>query len=343
MGRLWERLDERYGSPELVEAAIMNKLRDFPKLINKDSKRLDDLSDILFEIESVKEDTRYRSLLAYYNLSSEILPTVNKLPHNIQEKWITRAASYKKQHSVTFPPFSIFAEFIREISKVRNDPGFAYEQSVPYRKEHMPQKPFVAKSSISVKKTEVSQAEEVSRNDLCPVHNSTRSLNQCRGFRAKPLQQRKKFLSENGICYRCCDSNKHLRRTCTQPVKCTECGSDRHPTALHVTSESTSGGSTSLSSAADYGGEENKRTVVKSAIPITSKCTDICGDNFAGKACAKIILVKVYPKEHTEKAIMTYAIFDDQSNRSLAKSDLFTDLDIHAREVNYTLSSCGGA
>jgi len=123
-----------------------------------------------------------------------------------------------------------------------------------------------------------------------------------------------------------------LQLTCTQPVKCTQ-----HPTALHVTSESTFGRSTRLSSVIDYGGEENKRTLVNSVIS-----TDICGVNFAGKWCAKIILVKVYPKGQPEKVIMTYATFDDQSDRSLAKSDLFTDLAIRAREVNYTLSSCGG-
>lgn len=38
--RIWSRLQERYGSPELVESALKTKLRDFPRITNRDSKRL---------------------------------------------------------------------------------------------------------------------------------------------------------------------------------------------------------------------------------------------------------------------------------------------------------------
>lgn len=44
--RLWERLDDRYGCPELIEEA----LKRFPKLFNKDYKKLYELTDILGEI-----------------------------------------------------------------------------------------------------------------------------------------------------------------------------------------------------------------------------------------------------------------------------------------------------
>jgi hypothetical protein len=50
---------------------------------------------------------QYTVLLSYFNSSSGVLPIINKLPYNIQEKWTMRAANYKKQHSVPFPPFSL--------------------------------------------------------------------------------------------------------------------------------------------------------------------------------------------------------------------------------------------
>ncbi len=40
--------------------------------------------------------------------------------------------------------------------------------------------------------------------------------------------------------------------------------------------------------------------------------------------------------------LKTYAILDEQSNRSLAKTELFDDLDIHGQEIEYTLASCAG-
>jgi hypothetical protein len=40
-----------------------------------------------------------------------------------------RAANYKKQHNVPFPPFSLVLNFVKEISKIRNDPSFSYLMS----------------------------------------------------------------------------------------------------------------------------------------------------------------------------------------------------------------------
>jgi hypothetical protein len=39
--------------------------------------------------------------------------------------------TYKSRHDVPFPPFTEFSKFIREMSIVRNDPGFNYEQELP--------------------------------------------------------------------------------------------------------------------------------------------------------------------------------------------------------------------
>ena len=50
---LWSRLDERFGSPELVESALKNKVNKFSKIPQGQPKGLYDLSDILAEIESV--------------------------------------------------------------------------------------------------------------------------------------------------------------------------------------------------------------------------------------------------------------------------------------------------
>lgn len=81
LSRIWERLNDRYGSPEMVEFALKQKLANVPKLTNKDYRKLFELSDILSEIEAVKDNVEYSTLLAYFDTSSGILPIVNKLPH----------------------------------------------------------------------------------------------------------------------------------------------------------------------------------------------------------------------------------------------------------------------
>lgn len=132
--KIWERLEDRYGCPELVETALKSKLQNFPKLTLKDSKKLFELSDVLSEIECIKENPKYTTMLAYYDSSSGIIPIINKLPYNLQEKWTTQAANYKTKHGVSYPPFSFLVSFVQEMSKIRNDPGFQYESSAPIQK-----------------------------------------------------------------------------------------------------------------------------------------------------------------------------------------------------------------
>ena len=84
----WNRLDERFGSPERIYHATVRRLDQFPRITAKDSSKLYDLSDILSEVEGLKN----RSAVG-------VNPVVSKLPHNLQEKWTSRAPNYKR-HSL---------------------------------------------------------------------------------------------------------------------------------------------------------------------------------------------------------------------------------------------------
>lgn len=42
----WDRLDECYGAPEVIESALFTKLDNFPKILNKDSHKLRELGDL---------------------------------------------------------------------------------------------------------------------------------------------------------------------------------------------------------------------------------------------------------------------------------------------------------
>lgn len=107
------------------------KLANLPRLRNKDNKRYYELCDILSEVKVLKEDEKYAALLSYIDSSAGILPVLNKLPHSIHEKWTNNAVNYRKKQNVTFPPFSVFVEFMREICRARNHPIFQYDGIKP--------------------------------------------------------------------------------------------------------------------------------------------------------------------------------------------------------------------
>lgn len=48
---------------------------------------------------------------------------------------------------------------------------------------------------------------------------------------------KKETIKKYNVCYKCCASNKHMARNCKAAVKCSECDSDKHATALHPDAE----------------------------------------------------------------------------------------------------------
>lgn len=118
---IWNRLNDRFANPEVVESSIKRKLARFPKLGNKDYAKLYELLEIVTEIDSLKENPTYSTLLAYFDSSSGVNPIVAKLPHSIQEKWITEASNHKQRSGTPYPAFSVSVAFLEKITRIKND------------------------------------------------------------------------------------------------------------------------------------------------------------------------------------------------------------------------------
>lgn len=56
----WDRLDECYGAPEVIESSLFEKLDSFPKISKKDNRKLRVLGDLLMELLSAKEDAIFQ-------------------------------------------------------------------------------------------------------------------------------------------------------------------------------------------------------------------------------------------------------------------------------------------
>ena len=254
-----------------------SKIIAFSPHYKKDNVRLYEMLDIHSEIQSLMMDHRYQSLLGYFNSSSGVIPIINKLPHSIQEKCTNYAHKYKNTHHVTFPPFSCLLEFMQDISKMKNDLGFSYISHISEtsgnptlkEKEKFGRMKY-GRPRISASKTEVRQDYvNCQINQMCPLHKTNHSLNGCRGFKEKSYEERNKFLRENNICFRCCNSNQRKSNKCTEKVCCDICRSDKHSSAMHLELKSNIG----------YGGEKTDKKASESTNTI-STCTQICKGHF---------------------------------------------------------------
>ncbi|XP_026147341.1 uncharacterized protein LOC113121247 [Carassius auratus] len=337
---LWQRLEECYGCPEVIENALLRKLEEFPKISNRDGQRLRELGDMLMELESAKSGGHLPGL-AILDTARGVNPIIEKLPFNLQERWITHGAKYKEDYRVAFPPFGFFVKFICDQARIRNDPSFLLSMQCYLKQEKFPR--VSNKIPVSVRKTEVLTTVPNSKANQppdpgkqCPIHNKPHPLSKCRGFRGKPLDERKMYLKEQSICFRCCNSTKHIAKECAAAVKCRECNSDRHVSAMHPGSAPWAVESPVTQQ--EQGGEPEGDILSE----VTSKCTEICGKALRPRSCSKICLVDVYPSNSPGKAKRMYVVLDDQSNRSLAKSDFFELFGINGDSFPYTLRTCAG-
>ncbi|XP_076861369.1 uncharacterized protein LOC143514271 [Brachyhypopomus gauderio] len=347
---IWTRLEERYGAPEAIEKALFTKLDNFPKISNRDNHRLSELADLVLELEAAKQD-RYLQGLAYLDTARGVAPIVEKLPFYLQEKWMTFGSKYKEDKRVAFPPFVVFSEFIRREAKARNDPSFnTCSSTAPTLKKEKTGNLYnknqvtVHKTNVSKETTESGTNQTVDPNVHCPIHKKPHPLRKCKSFRAMLLEDRKKFLKDNGVCFRCCASVSHMAKYCDVAIKCAECNSEKHLAALHP--GPTPKGPRVQRPSKDHGGESNDAYEQSDDAPsstATTMCTQVCGQGFKGKSCSKICLVNVYPQGHRDKMKRMYVILDDQSNVSLAKTEFFDAFHIKGPSLPYILTTCAGA
>lgn len=278
--------------------------------------------------------------LSYLDTSRGIAPIVEKLSFPLQDKWTMVGSKFKEDNKVTFPPFWFFSGFVRKEAKARNDPSFltASHYSSTQKKEG-PSRFFSSKQSVMVHKTGVFTKAEKSVEDLgkmCPMHHKPHPLRKCKGFRYMLLEDRKKFIRENNICYRCLASSTHQAKNCEIAIKCLECGSERHLSALHPGPPAQS--ATTSCPPKEHGGEEED----KEKSDVTTMCTKVCGGSLSGKSCSKVCLVKVFPQDQQHNTKKMYAILDEQSNVSLVRAEFFDMFNVDNTPEPYTLKTCAG-
>lgn len=139
---------------------------------------------------------------------------------------------------MSFPPFSVFSQFVSSEAKARNDPSFnAPGCAAPTlrRERHGFQRNQVTihRTSAMVRSSDNTEKRTEDPNMTFPIHRKPHPLRNCKGFSAMLYKDRKKLLKNKGICFHCCTSATHLARDSDVKISCTECLSERHVTALH--------------------------------------------------------------------------------------------------------------
>jgi len=148
------------------------------------------------ELHGAREEG-YLTGLTYLDTARGIGPIVEKLPHGLQEKWLTVGSRFMEENNGYFPPFDYFADFICQEARRRNDPSFILSCASSNSSKFDNVGPRNYGRKISVHKTDISSGKDPPANSLeekpggpektCPIHNKPHALRKCRAFRGKTL------------------------------------------------------------------------------------------------------------------------------------------------------------
>ncbi|XP_039177368.1 uncharacterized protein LOC120298097 isoform X1 [Crotalus tigris] len=247
--KAWERLDEQYGGHELTEKSLLDCIYIFPNIYINDHTQMLEFADTLSMLHSVREQPNMPKLTCLDQFKKQRI-IVRKLPKQSRDEWAKISETHRNQDPDAPPAFAVLAEFVTDQAKLRcnasnfepTHDNFSPNQNSSQATDRTT--PLVYKTDITPS-PKMSPDEQTPRSALsnphpttkgltCPIHKFSHSLNDCREFRKKSLDDRKTLLKENRICFKCCDSMDHMAKDCTAKVKCHLCNSDRHPAALHL-------------------------------------------------------------------------------------------------------------
>jgi len=120
-GRVKTLLQENYGNPILIANLYLEKLRQWPRILESDGKSIREFLVNLIKCRSVMSDQSFTNEL---NTFSFLQSVCIKLPIRTQRKWLETAhiLSFRIYRSVAF---CYFLTFIRKESELANNPSYS--------------------------------------------------------------------------------------------------------------------------------------------------------------------------------------------------------------------------
>ena len=226
-------LQKRYRDPFVVANAFRDKLEAWPKIANRNGLALRKLSD--FQCQC---DTAMRTIdsLKILNDERENKKLLMKLPDWVVDSG-SREVADAREGDGAVPLFGKFVEFLVKEANNACDP-ITSQQALKTEKvsdqEKSPassQRPKRAPGANSFS-TETSETDK-SEKKSCPLHDDKTSqrIGDCKIFLGKSLEDRKKYIRKNGLCFGCLE-NGHRSKSCKQKDACKNCQKP-HRTALY--------------------------------------------------------------------------------------------------------------
>ena len=223
-------LEHKFGQPQAVVSAHIDKLNSFPPLKMHNSDNIFNYSGCISSLVGVFKSPPYDSDLK----SAALLNTaVQKLQPNMKESWLLFTV---KKHWVK-PTLMDFNDWLKKNAEAHDLTKNAAFKARTEDTNNSSTRSKVASKAFAAKTQHKSKLKRQPRSPLksissCIVCKVSHRWWECRVFKEKTLTQRAKVVAEAKLCFSCL-RDKHMFRQCQSPRKCRKHGCNSSHNALH--------------------------------------------------------------------------------------------------------------
>ncbi|XP_043211655.1 uncharacterized protein LOC122376051 [Amphibalanus amphitrite] len=338
-----EKLVSRYGNDYLLANSYSKRLRDWPVIRGGDNKGLQQLADFLEHcLMASSAIAGMRTLDDPYTVQL----VLKKLPYYVSDRWKRVVDSSVFGRSPRYPTFAAFVDFITTEARIACGPvSMQMEGEADTRGARPRGKVHTFSSSAEVcnacgHQSNPAREKSVTRSRQCVICGADHSVTACSKFIKMTLTDRRHAVEERRLC-RGCLRPGHMWRDCRRKERCSVC-QRLHPSLLHddVIQIKTKEDTRKTSQARESQQRASPETSAK-ATTLRSSLGDMQEHN-SSHCHTMIVPVKVFHRHRPERALITYALLDAQSDASFMTDSVCKTLQVSGSEVELELSTMAG-
>ena len=320
-------LEQKFGQPQTVVTAYLDKLSNFPPVKMHNSESIISYSATICSLVGV-----FRSLNYLQDLSSASLlgQAVQKLPPNMKEAW----SMHTVKRTLDRPTLIDFNDWLKDKAEAHERMKSAStkpkteDSTTTATKTKTVSKVFASTASSSQQSS--NSKSKVEQPPNCVACKDKHPLWRCPVFRKKTPTERARIVADNKLCFSCFNQN-HTFRQCPQPRKCTKdgCGSS-HNTFLHgadriFAKKATNVNKDKTETSGCIGTSmNNERSNESSGMPSVA---DV-------KGLLQVTEVELHANGKSEKVL---ALCDSACSHSWISANLATKLNVHGTPTKLTV------
>ena len=200
---LWAELERHFGSAATITNALLEQMHAPAAFRESENDRLQEFADLCADVTS---QISCLPGLACLNFPNAIQPIAAKLPPSLRGKCEKKIAKFSENNADAYPRFHVFSEVVQKHAREKNNPNINIGARLANPPIQTPSRAGHNKKTLKTN-TDPSDSNAPTREretKWCPFHDRDgHSLEECKAFAAKTLEEKTKWILQAGLRYHC--------------------------------------------------------------------------------------------------------------------------------------------